>query len=66
MAILKERLYKTTLEIYTDYDPVAVEIDDLAREAVSGDAICEKRKCDRVPIDKAPQGVLSFLGIKEE
>ena len=38
-------LYKTTLTIWTDYDPAPVEIDDLAREAVSGDAYCSGKTC---------------------
>lgn len=37
---MKKPLYKTTLVIWTDYDPVNVEIDDLAFEAVRGDAYC--------------------------
>jgi len=34
------RLYKTVITIFTDYDPANVEIEDLAREATSGDAYC--------------------------
>lgn len=34
-------LYKTTITLWTDYDPEGVGIDDLARDAVSGDAYQE-------------------------
>lgn len=35
-----KQLYKTTIVIWTEYDPNNCEIDDLAREATSGDAFC--------------------------
>lgn len=37
------KLYKTTIVIWTDYMP-SVEIDDLAREAVSGNAFCSEQE----------------------
>lgn len=60
---MSEKIYKTTMEIYTDYDPASVEIDDLAREAVSGDAICENRKCVKIDANKVSSGVREFLGV---
>jgi len=41
MKIIKpDKLWKTTIEIWTDFDPNFLEIDDLTREAMSGDAFC--------------------------
>lgn len=39
-------LYKTTLVIWTEYDPIeqGLELDDLAREANEGDAYCSSWK----------------------
>jgi len=40
------RLYKTTVVIWTDYDPnedPEAELEDLAREATNGDAYCSKQ-----------------------
>jgi hypothetical protein len=35
------RLFKTTIVIWTEYDPTnIVEIDDLARDAISGESYC--------------------------
>ena len=34
------RLYKTTIEILSDYDPSETELSDLARDAECGDSYC--------------------------
>ena len=39
-----EPLYKTTIVIWTDFNPYRLELDDLAREAVSGDGYCSKQE----------------------
>jgi hypothetical protein len=36
------KLWKTTIVIWTEYDPQRHEIDDLAVEACYGDAYCSK------------------------
>ena len=41
-------LYKTTIAIWTDYDPAGYEIDNLAREAMVGDAYCSLQECVKV------------------
>ena len=41
-------LYKTTIIIWTEYSTSEREIDDLAREAIQGDAYCSKQHVDRV------------------
>ena len=35
-------LYKTTVVIWSEYDGTALELDSLAREAISGDAYCSR------------------------
>lgn len=42
-------MWKTTIVIWTDYDPSHVELDHLAREATSGDAYCSKQHIEHVP-----------------
>lgn len=42
-------LYKTTIVIWSDYNPIdKMELEDLAREATSGDAYCSKMTAERV------------------
>jgi hypothetical protein len=41
-------LYKTTIVIWSEYDGSEVEVEDLAREAMSGDAYCSKSQTERV------------------
>lgn len=55
-------LYKTTITIYTDYDPTdQVELEDLASEATGGGAICDVMKSEPVVFKNAPEGVRSFF-----
>lgn len=56
-------LYKTTYTIWTDYPTHEVELEDLAREATSGDAIATGGSCEPVyeQDQDVPEGVLSFL-----
>lgn len=35
-------LYKTTVVIWTEYDPHQSELEDLARDATSGESYCSK------------------------
>jgi hypothetical protein len=35
-----KELYKTTMVIWTDYDPGEMDIDVLARESINGDGFC--------------------------
>lgn len=41
-------MYKTTIVIWTDYDPSEVELADLAREATHGDAYCSLQRTEAV------------------
>ena len=62
------RLWKTVVSIWTDYDPTHVELEDLAREATSGDAISEGGVEGIYSLDcgTIPEGVLSFFGELED
>ena len=41
-------LYRTTIVIWTEYPPQGSEIDDLARDAMTGDAYCSQQETDYV------------------
>lgn len=41
---MAKKLYKTTIVIWTDHNPQNVEINDLAQNAVDGDAYCSKKE----------------------
>lgn len=43
-------LYKTTIVIWTEYNPENLELHDLAWEAVGGDGYCSKAKTEEVAI----------------
>ena len=43
-----KKLYKTTITIWTDYDPDFLEIHELAHEAISGDAYCDSQNTEIV------------------
>ena len=40
---MAKNLWKTTIVIWSDFDPQEVEIDSLAREAVQGESYCSTR-----------------------
>ncbi len=42
-------LFKTTIVIWSDYNGTEVELEDLAREATSGDAYCSTARSEFVP-----------------
>lgn len=41
---MAKNLYKTTVVIWSDFDPSNVEIDDLAQEAIKGESYCSVRR----------------------
>lgn len=50
MSSNPKNLYKTTIVIWSEYDPdQQVEIDELARDAVSGVSYCSKQTTELVP-----------------
>lgn len=47
------RLFRTTLTIWSDVDPRVMELDDLAREAMSGDAIAINQETEVFSVQEA-------------
>ena len=43
-----KKLWRTTAVFWTDFDPSDMEIDVLAREAVSGDAYCSDQNVETI------------------
>lgn len=42
------KLWKTTVIIWTDYDPQSIELSALARESEVGDAYCSSQECKAI------------------
>ena len=42
------RLWKSTIVIWSEFDPQTVELDRLAQEAMSGDAYCSLQTADLI------------------
>jgi len=61
------KLYKTTIVIWTDDHPELnrLEIDDLARDAICGDAYCSLQTTEEVT-DKEQFPDTDFFGTDEE
>lgn len=49
-----EKLWKTRIIIWTDYDPSGIELDSLAREAQVGDAYCSSQSTREVNTGSLP------------
>ena len=48
------KLWKTTVVIWSKFDPQHVELDDLAHEAIRGEAYCNKSLSECVAPDNDP------------
>lgn len=59
-------LFKTTIVIWTDYNPAAVDVDDIARDAVSGDGYLESQSYDIVDDQDIPNEVKTFMMLHDE
>ena len=62
--------FKTTIVIFTDYDPTprrdgGMEIDRLAADAMTGDAVCTEQRTEPVSPNALPDEVASFYGIED-
>ena len=56
------KLYKTTIEIVSEYDPTfKIEIDELARDAMSGDSYCIKQESEEIDSNILEEGVKEFF-----
>lgn len=61
------KLYKTTIVIISDYDPTyAVEIDDLARDAISGESYCTEQTTEAVDASTLDACVQEFFNLLNE
>lgn len=58
-------LYRTSIVIWTDYDPSQVELEYLAREATSGDAFCSQQQSEQVT-DPQQLPDTDFFGIDDD
>jgi hypothetical protein len=47
------RLWKTTIVIWTDFNPVTMELGHLARNAEYGDAFCSKQSIEEISDPKS-------------
>ena len=45
------RLWKTEIVIWSEFNPQEVELEDLARDATSGNAYCSKQRSRFVVVD---------------
>jgi hypothetical protein len=64
-------LFKSTIVIYSDFDPTTVELDTLASEATRGSAICtdfQHKQQTKAEAAADPQscGVVEFFGLTTE
>lgn len=46
-------LYKTTIVIWSDFDPDSVDIADLSRDATSGESYCSKKSSELIADPKS-------------
>ena len=51
---MKNLLWKTTIVIWSDYDPTNLELENLAREAQTGDCYCSRQDTNQVSIGDLP------------
>ena len=59
-------LYETTIIVWSEFDPQKVELDDQAREACQGEAICTSQRTRRCAVALAPDAARSFFGRVDE
>ena len=63
----ERKLWKTTIEIVTDYDPTnTLEIEDLAREATSGEAYCIRQTTEPIYPSNLEDGCREFFNCNED
>jgi hypothetical protein len=62
--MLPSKLYKTTIVIWTEYDPSDMDIEYLARDATSGDSFCDQQTHE-VITDKNKFPDTEFFGVDD-
>lgn len=62
------KLYKTTVVIWSEFDPATLDLSDLARDAESGDSYCSKltRQFVTEPSDDPDWDGTEFFSANEE
>lgn len=58
--------WKSTIIIYSEFDPQQCELADLAREATDGSAICDSMVATVVPDEELPEGVAEFFELGKQ
>ena len=48
LKTMSKKLYKTTIVIWSEFDPSKLEIDDLAEDAVSGESYCSVSRTELI------------------
>ena len=62
---LPKKLYKTTIVIWSEYDPTnKLELEDMAREATNGDMFCSDISAEVVD-DQVEFPDTEFFGVEE-
>lgn len=61
-------LYKSTIVIWSEFEPTQLELEDLAYQATSGEAYCSKMEADLVedPASDPDWDGTEFFGTGEE
>lgn len=68
---MAERLYKTTIVVYSDYDPQEIEIADLVRDATHGESYCAGTEVEVInkpelgKIEGVGEGFFDFFNVKD-
>lgn len=57
-------LYRTTLTIWTQYDPAGVDLADLGHDADQGEALASQWTHDPVPEQEVPVAIRSFFSLE--
>lgn len=65
--MVPKKLWKTTIIVWSEDDPSEFELEDLAREAVSGGAYCSKQIAEEIddPAGDPDWDGTEFFGIDE-
>lgn len=60
------RLFKSTIIIWTEYNPVDDELEDLARDAICGDGYLQEQSYEIVDDPNIPDEVKNFMFANDE
>jgi hypothetical protein len=64
---METKLWKTTIEVWTSYDPAHSDLEDLSSDVISGNAMLSNRSAVQLESEDAavPENVRSFFTIGE-